>query len=227
MINKEKIVEWLIDYQDDLVKIINKHRYDNHEMSVDEILSEFNTYIILKPEKLIKKGVKDQASFKKMAYIFARNIIKWTSKGKSVKDQKYNNQKVNYVIENKEGSQTAFEHVCSTIGEEDPDFAKLDASQKHSNIIKWILDYSWFLNSRQKNILPYVIQGKTLDEISKPLNITHQAVSHLVQDAFDKIKNYNKVDINSDDDAIVIKNGRKSINYLFGGERKKTRSKKV
>lgn len=225
MINKEKIVEWLIEYQDDLVKIIGKHRYDKHEMSVDEILSEVNTYVVSKPDKLIQQGVKDQASFKKTCYTFARNIIKWTAKGKSVKDQKYKNQKVDYVIEDEDGSKTAFEYICSTIGEEDPDFAKLDVSQKHSNIVKWILDYSWFLNSRQKNILPYVMQGKTMDEIAEPLNITHQAVSHLMRDAFEKIKNHVKVDLDSDDDATIIHNGRDSINFLFGDGRKKNRCK--
>lgn len=225
MIKKEKIVEWLIDYQDDLVKIIGKHRYDKHEMSVDEILSEVNTYVMSKPDKLIEKGVKDQASFKKTCYVFTRNIIKWTASGKSTKDRKYTKRKVDYVVEDEDGSKTAFEYICSTIGEDDPDFAKLDVSQKHSNIIKWILDYSWFLTARQKNILPYVMQGKTMHEIAEPLNVTHQAVSHLMRDAFDKIKSYIKVDLHTDDDATVINNGRDSINFLFGSARKKHRSK--
>jgi DNA-binding CsgD family transcriptional regulator len=224
MTKQDKIVEWLLGYQDDLVKIIGKHRYPNHKMSVDEILSEINTYVVSKPEKLIEHGVKDKPSFKKSCYNFARNIIKWTAKGKSAKDQKYSEKKVDYVIEDEDGSKTAFEYICSTIGEEDPNFAKLDASQKHLNIVKWILDYSWFLNARQKNILPYVLEGKTLDEIAKPLGITHQAVSHLMCDAFEKIKNYVKVELYSDDDATIIHNGRDSINYLFGSSRKKYRS---
>jgi hypothetical protein len=44
-----------------------------------------------------------------------------------------------------------------------------------------------------------------------------------MRDAFEKIKNYVKVDLYSDDDATIIHNGRDSINFLFGDYRKKNR----
>jgi len=225
MISKDKVIEYLGEYQDDLGKIIGKHRRDSHCLSVNEIISEVNNYIISKPETFSEReDINTQAEFNKLCYSITRNFIKWTAKGAKSRDQKYHNNRVDYTVyDDDDGEMSAFEYICRTIGDDDPEFKKLNESQKYNNILKWILDYSHFLTSRQKNILPYMIAGKTMDEIAVPLNVTHQAVSHLMRDAFEKIKGYVKIELTADDDKKVINQGRKSINFLYGDIRKKCR----
>ena len=225
MISKDEIIQYLGEYQDDLFKIVGKHRKPSHALSVEEIVSEVNNHIIGNPEIFLKREIDSETDFKKLSYSIARNFIVWTADGAKPKDKKYKNKKVDYVVnDDEDGEMTAFEYICSTMGEEDPEFAKLNESQKYNNILDWVLNYSHFLSYRQKNVIPYMLKGNTLDEIAQALNVTHQAVSHIMRDAFEKIKQYVKTDINVDSEQRVIRQGRSSINYLFGEKRKKERS---
>lgn len=225
MENKDQNLQWLSDYQEDMLKIISKHRRPHHKLSVEEILSEVNHYFI---NKLCDKVFENEVEFRKFVHVNCRNFIKWTSKGGlSSKATKYYERKDDSLVKSDEGDKTIFDYMCQTIGAEDPNFAKLNHSDKHNNIIKWLLDYSDILTPRQKNIFPFVLQGKTLDELGEALGVTHQAISHSILDIYDRIKSYIKIDINEDFDKEFLIEGNKSINYLFGEERKLNRSKKV
>lgn len=224
MNNKEKNLEWLSTFQPDLIKIVGKHIKPNHKLSVEEVISDINNYFLT---KLIDKEFESQLEFNKFTYRVARNFIIWTAKGSGKKDQVYNERKVDYTVACEEdGEKTAFEYICETIGSEDAEFTKLDKSDKYQNILKWLLDYSETLTPRQKNILPFVLQGKTLDDLGKVLNVTHQAISHSILDMHDRIKSYLKVNINEDCDKTILIEGNKSINYLFGDDRKRLRALK-
>ena len=225
MDKKKQNTEWLTDHQPDLIKIVGKHIKPNHKLSVEEIVSEINNHFLT---KLIDKDFENQTEFHKFIYRVARNFIVWTAKGSKRKDVEYNSKKVDYTLEDREDGQiTAFEHACNTLGTEDPNFAKLDVSDQYQNILKWLLDYSEILTPRQKNILPFVFQGRTLDELGNALGVSHQAISQSIIDMHERIKSHIKININEDFDKTVLIEGNRSINYLFGGERKKLRSKKV
>jgi len=231
MNNKEKALQWLGESQSNLIKIVGKHRKANHKLSVEEIVSELNNYFINKVDNLLENHheIEDEKACKYFLYKMARNFISWTSEGgHKLKDKKYTRFKVDYTVtDDEDGEKTAFEHICDTVGEQDPEFIKLNKSEKYENILKWLIDYSDILTPRQKNLLPFVLQGKTLDDLGKALNVTHQAISHSILDMYDRIKSYLKININEDYDKTVLIEGNKSINYLFGEQRKLNRSKKV
>lgn len=223
MNNKERNLEWLSAYQPDLIKVVGKHIKPHHKLSTEEVVSDVNNYFLT---KLIDKEFENQIGFNKFTYRVARNFIGWTAKGSVRKDQVYNESKVDYTVADEEGGEkTAFEYICETIGAEDTAFTKLDKSDKYQNILKWLLDYSEILTPRQKNILPFVLKGKTLDDLAKALNVTHQAISLSILDMYERIKSHIKISINEDCDKSVLIQGNKSIQYLFGGERKKSRAK--
>lgn len=223
MENRDQNLHWLSEYQDNMIKIIAKHRKPNHKLSIEEIASEINNYFI---NKLCEKVFENETEFQKFTYATCRNFIKWTSQGGlSSKAKKYYERKDDSLVKSDEGDKTIFDYMCQTIGAEDPNFAKLNHSDKHSNIIKWLLDYSDILTPRQKNIFPFVLQGKTLDELGEALGVTHQAISHSILDIYDRIKSYIKIDINEDCDKEFLSEGNKSINYLFGDGRNKARKK--
>lgn len=221
MENKDQNIKWLSEYQGGIVKIIAKHRRPGHKLSVEEIVSEVNNHFI---NKLVDQVFQNETEFRKFVHIMCRNFIKWTAKGASYREKKYLQTKDDSLVKSDEGDKTIFDYMCQTIGDEDPSFSKLNNSEKYDNIIKWLLDYSEILTSRQKNIFPFILQGKTLEDLGRALGITHQAVSHCVKDMYDRIKSYIKIDINEDCDKEFLIKGNKSINYLFGPSRQKHRS---
>jgi len=225
MENKDQNLQWLSEYQGDMIKIIAKHRRSGHKLSIEEIASEVNNYFI---NKLCETAFDNKTEFQKFVHMTCRNFIKWTASGAfAYRDKKYHQRKDDSLVKNDEGDKTIFDYMCQTIGAEDPSFAKLNHSEKYNNIIKWLLDYSDILTPRQKNIFPFVLQGKTLDELGDALGVTHQAISHSITDIYDRIKSYIKIDINEDCDKELLIKGNRAINYLFGTERKTLRSKKV
>lgn len=219
--NRENNTQWLLDYQEDLIKIIGKHRKSNHALSVEEILSEVNNHFL---EKHSDKEFIDEIDCNKFLYGVAKNWVRWTYIGVKHKDKDYNLKKNDSVIHTEEGQLTAFEYVCTTMGSEDDYFVDLNFCKRFENIYKWIFDYSHFLTEKQKTVLPYIMVGKTLDEIGDAMGITHQAVSSLVLKAFENIRQYIKVDLNQDNEAEIINQGQASVNYIFGSDRLDYRS---
>ena len=221
--------EWLSEYQSDFAKIVGKYRLDRHPLSAEEIISEINIGILKKKDSLIygESSVMDcQSTFKKVAYAFARNFVSWTADGVSLKDKKYLTLRKDGVVSTEdEGEISLFEYVSQTIGSEDPFFQKFNASKKFSNIMKWILLYSEFLNPHQKNLLELVVSGHKFNVIADLTNVTHQAISAAMIDIFDAIKSHVKIDLLGDaNDGQKIKEGHESVRYLFGKERVAERS---
>lgn len=220
----DQIIDWLSSYQKDLVLIVGKHRKPHHLLSPGEIISEINAYILKHPERLVEKGVNSEKEFKKLGYSITRNFITWSAKGYGNKNQLYNTQKVDGVVFDDEGQEkSVFESICDSMGDEDPFFAELKTSKKHKNFLTEILEYSSCLTEKQKMILPYLLKGDTLDSIAEPLEVTHQAVSALMRDAFDRIRAYSKTTPTNFDSQSFINSGVESINFLFGNPRKQAR----
>lgn len=221
MNQKSKAILWLESYQNDLIKIISKYRKSHHALSVEEILSDVNNSFL---SKIIHKiNFENETDCKKFLYRMAVQSVRWTAKGSTSKDQKYFSHKVDSLVSSNiedENIETVFDLAIHTMGEEDQYFKDLNKSNKYENIKKWIFDYSDIITEQQKAILPFVMKGKTLDEVGDALNITHQAVSALVLDAFDRIKR--SIDI-SKSEKEILKKGNESIKYLFGDKRLKKR----
>ena len=227
--DQETFNEWLSLYQEDFVKIVGKFRRNTHPLSLEEIISEVNHGFINASEKLINQEdtiLKDHTTFKKVAYAFARNYIAWTADGVTNRDKKYLSKRSDAIIKTDEGQdKTLFEYVCETIGAQDDSFKKLEESDKFQNILKWIFDYSHFLTNHQKNVFELVLSGKGQEDIGDYLGVTHQAISAITIELFQKIKNHIKIDINdSNSDAKAIIEGHSSVSKLYGIERVKSRT---
>ena len=220
----DQIIDWLSSYQQDLVLIVGKHRKSHHSLSAEEIISEINAYILKHPERLVEKGVDCEKEFKKLCYSIARNFITWSAKGYGNKNQLYNTKRLDGIIFDDEGQEkSVFESICDSMGDEDPFFAELKSSKKYKNFLTSILEYSSCLTEKQKMILPYLLKGDSLDSIAKPLGVTHQAVSALMRDAFDRIKSYSSITPVNFNSQSFINSGVNSINFLFGKSRQEAR----
>lgn len=220
---------WLCEFQEDLKKIISKYRFSNHALSSEDLISEINIALLQKFDDFSSecdKGIKDQPTFKKVAYRYARNYISWMAKGASHKDQKYLSNRVsgdaNSPCSFGSETQTVFDSALALEGREDEFFVELSKSNKFQNIISWIFDYSDFLTPHQKNVLELSLSGKNIIEISKLLEVSHQAVQSLLAGVSEEIKAHICVTLNDENsDRTIIKNGLKSVKSLFGPNRLK------
>ncbi len=59
---KQKNIEALADFQEDLVRIVAKNRKSGHALSVEEIVSDINSHFI---NKLSERSFEDETSRKK------------------------------------------------------------------------------------------------------------------------------------------------------------------
>jgi len=89
------------------------------------------------------------------------------------------------------------------------------ASNKINNIIKWITEYSDFLDERESIVFKKLILGQTHQEISESIGVTRQMVSLIATKIFEKIQDNVKVKMNTDSSLIKLKKGLKAINHLF------------
>ena len=119
--------QYLIDYQPDLKRIIGKHRFANHQLDEDEVLSEINVYLLKKKDDIInfrddKRDITEftHVGFKKAAFSYARNLIKWTHIRRN--NSSFVKRRVDGVHKTEDGEVTTFELLCDTLGEEDAGF---------------------------------------------------------------------------------------------------------
>jgi len=217
-IPEEVLISWLADFQEDLARIVQSCRFSVHPLSVDEIVSEINNYLIQRTYILNKKEICNYDDFQKFTFGLAKNFTRWSASGYSRSDQKYLDRRVDKIVSINQESKTLFEHVCESCGEEDGYFRSLNVNHKYKNIIKWIFDYSNFLCDKQKDILNLSIQGQTVEKIGKKLGITHQAVSSSLVSICERIRSGIKIPKKSDKNIII--EGVESINYLFNKKRR-------
>lgn len=221
MNQKDKNIKYLEKYQQDLLKIVSKNRKPMHVLTVEEIISDINAHYLNKISE--RMDFADETAARKFMYRMAVQFVKWTAKGSNAKDQRYLSKRVDALVSGNEDNpevETAYDLAIATMGEEDDYFKNLNKTRKYKNIKKWIFDYSNILTDLQKAVLPHVMKGVTLDEIGNAMGVSHQAVSALVRESFDRIKA--SVKINKTESEILEK-GNKGINYLFSEERKEYR----
>lgn len=214
-LSAKHLIDILNDFQEDLVLIIGSVRYGNHPLSVQEILSEVNHYIVNHAQRLSSKKFYDKIDFNKFLYRLSKNFVRWTVQGgKQPRDIAYIHRKVDHNIETNSGTTNVFDFMCNQIGEEDEYHLGQNVFDKYSNIYSWILEYSHFLNDRQKEILKLYWSGKTVDNVGQILGITHQAVSNSIRDSIMRIKHYIIFPEHGCCENHIIK-GNQSIQELF------------
>ena len=220
MNNTDLFDKYLIDFQPDLKRIIGKHRFDNHQLGEDEVLSEINVYLLKKKDDIINYRDEERditefthIGFKKAAFSYARNLIKWTHIRKT--KSSFVRRRADSVHKTEDGEMTTFEMLCETLGEEDGGF-EFDSSAKSKYVMKFITEYSDLLTPNESKIIELLGMEKNQYTIGKELGVTHQAVSIAVIKLVRKIKNHLKFDYKEDASPHKVTKGRDSIQSLFG-----------
>lgn len=212
----KKFNNWLEEFQEDIQKIIGKYRFSNHILSQEELTSEINLALLKKRSHIIeyiKVNKKfDQPSFKHSAFIFSRNLVKWSHM--SLINKSYVARREDGIVYDKDSFKTTYEKVIEDQGVEDDGFT-FDEGGKVKTLIKIIKEYSYVLSPSQLEIFSHLESGLTMDEVAKETNVTHQAISQQFGQIKDKIRTYFKDSSLKDNSFSKISKGNSSINDFF------------
>ena len=203
-------------YQEDLVKIIGKHRLPYHHLSADEIISEVNLSLFKNKEKLLNSWGEEfcPTKFQQMGYAYARNIINWTHS--RLNNNGYVSKRNDYTFETEEGVVTSFDIACdkSDLNEE-PEALSFDSNNKCSYILKMIKDYCFILTEQELKILNLKEEGFLHREIGVKLGITHQAVSAAEISIKEKVIAHLNIDPFKDNSSFKVSEGQECLKDFF------------
>ena len=213
---------WLEEYQTDLRKIIGKYRRNNHMLLYEELLSEINIALLKKRNGLIeyttKNGGFDHNNFKKSAFIYARNLVKWSHL--SIRNNSFVKRRDDGVFyDDEDGFKTSFEIAVDTIGthpDDDPNnIANKDVILKYKDFLENVKNYYDILTENEVKVLSMLQKNMKEEEIANHLDVTRQAVNYTVHNIYQTIRSY----INSDEifgyGYKKIQDGNSSISDFF------------
>ena len=213
----DKFNNWLELFQEDIKKIIGKYRFSNHLLSEEELTSEINLSLLKKRADLIRymknnRGF-SQENFKHSAFIYARNLIKWSHM--SLCNRSYVKRRVDgTVYDEEDGFKSTFEAIVDKEGCEEEGY-NFDDKNKQKALLKIIKEYSSLLTPHQKLVFAYLEQGLTHEKIASKLGVTHQAVSFCFIDIKEKIKNQFGDMSLKDDSYEKVTKGKEAIEQFF------------
>tara|TARA_Y100001963_G_scaffold56242_1_gene78649 strand:- start:5035 stop:5784 length:750 start_codon:yes stop_codon:yes gene_type:complete len=176
----------LVNYQEDLRRIIHKHRNKSSSLSVEDVVSTINFQLIKTKDKFFEKfGYEFSVTdFKKWAYAFARNNCEWDEsrdfhKRKHLKDGTFYTE---------EGEKTLFDIVCDTEGEENEELEEFDAKGKLQVIEKLVNKYSHILSDNEKEIFEFLLRGYTEERLADRFQVSRQAINVTKQRIYAKLQ---------------------------------------
>ena len=207
---------WLEDYQEDLKKIIGKYRFTIHSLTAEELTSEINLSLLKKRSKLIEyisnKGF-NQSNFKHSAFVYARNLIKWSHY--SIINKPYHKRRQDGYFYDGEEWKTSFDVAVESEGEVDKEVEESDANEKQEYLLKIIKEYSNVLTDKEKLVFLYLEKGLTHIEIAEKLKVTHQMISIIYIEIKNKIKNhFGKMSL-KDNSYDKISKGKEAVDQFF------------
>ena len=211
----KKFDTFLETYQEDINKIIGKHRGANHLMSHEELVSEVNLCFVKKRDELILEfGVDfEQAEFRKLAFSFVRNICRW-SYGKLAKNN-YIKRRQDSTFHTEDGPKTTFEYAVDRVGEEESFYENFDRNEKCQFLMKMIKEYTGILTDAEIKVLSMMEKGMNQYEMSADTGVTRQAISVMSIKIFEKIRAHFNIDILQDNSYNDVSKGYESIKNFF------------
>ena len=213
---------YLNSYQEDVNRIVGKFRYSFHLLSHEELVSEVNLSLVKKRDEILSTfdGDFTEVNFKKLAYRFTRNVIKWTNWGAA--RSPYVGKRIDLQHLTEDGFKSTYEVAIETNGYDDDFYENFDRNEKCSYLLKMIREYSSILTDKEIKVLSFLEKGLTQYEIAEHLGVTHQAISLLSIKIFDKIKARFSSDVISDTSYNDVSKGHKAISDFFNPEDKNT-----
>jgi RNA polymerase sigma factor (sigma-70 family) len=213
---------YLNNYQDDINRIIGKFRYSSHLLSHEDLVSEANLSLIKKRDDILSNfgGKLSQVDFKKIAYAFVRNVIRWTNY--KIVRSPYVSKRTDFQHVTEDGFKSTYEVAVETNGEEEPFFEEHDRNEKCSYLMKMIKEYSNILTDQEIKILSCLEVGLNQYEMAEKLNVTRQAISCMSIKIFDKIRCHLGPKALHDDSFNRVTEGHQAISSFFRPENKNT-----
>jgi predicted DNA-binding protein YlxM (UPF0122 family) len=218
--SSSELLSVLLEYQEDLRRIIGHQYYSGHAMSVEEILSDVNFRLIKRIDHFVSYNFETPDEFKKFLCMMAIQSTKWGASGSSNSDKRYLMRKLDSTLMNDDGElKSTFDHVSESRGAIDPNFEKLNASDHIDGIINSLTKYNYFLTKKQIRYFQLYLKGYTGEAIGEMFGTTHQNVSNCLRKARELIKQYSNIQFSASSKDRAINKGHKAIKYLFGQER--------
>lgn len=216
---KNKYMKLLSEHQSDIKYIILRHRRPGHKLSVEEIISEINFRATKYAEKAITNNLAclTKEGFSKLMFAICYNNIMRTAYGLSQRDFDNRHKIIPDKVINQDNGETLLGVALKSLSSSSYESSEQDLNfeSKKANVVKWIEDYSDFLNQNELNVFKQMRKGFSKKEISKNMGVTHQMISVHQKTLFEKIKSYIKLDFCIHSDALKIKSSSESINRLF------------
>jgi len=191
---KCKFEEFLVNYQDDLTRIIGKHLSPTLHIKVGDVVSVTNEQLLKTKDKFFDRFGYDfsKADFTKWAYNYARNLTKWQAiryinKDKKLKDGTFSTE---------DGEKSLFDIVSEAHGEENEELEEFDAHEKLKVIEDIINKYSHVLSSGEKRVFSGLLHGESELEMAQACGITRQAINLSKIRVIEKIRaEYNNLSV--------------------------------
>ena len=213
---------WLSDFQEDIQKIVSSKRFSNHLLPQDEVVSEVNMSLVKKRTDLIfymkNNGGFNHKNFKKSAFVYARNLTKW-SHGALMNKSYVKRRDDNVYYDEEDGFKTAFEFAVLTKGvspEDDPNhFVNTEQAKKISNCYDLIKKYYNILSSSEVKVLSMMEKGFSEKDMANKLGVTRQAVNYCVKNLSDKIASHLRFNDIKETNFEQVLEGKNSMNLFF------------
>jgi DNA-binding CsgD family transcriptional regulator len=210
---KSRFDDFLVEYQEDLRKIVGKHISQNASSTVDDMVGQVNFNLIKTKQKFFDKLGYDfsKADFTKWAYAYARNVTNW----QGIKEFHYSKNLADGTYETDDGQVSLFDWICDQIGVEE-DVAFFDEGAKLKVIVDIIKKYSHILTEIEKDTFGMMLKGKSEKEIATKHSITRQAVNICKIRIFEKLRHHYKGMTVEDENKNDISEANESAKYLAG-----------
>lgn len=218
--NSELFDQYLVEFQQDIRRIVGKFKKNFHALSDEEIYSECNLHLLKNKEKILKTFSKDQqfdqSEFKKIAYHYVKNEAVWTHY--RFINKSYNRRKLDAFTETEEGTKTVFEAAIENQGKEneeiDNDKAYFESNSKQ--FLHILTKYCYLLTEMECKLLSYLHKGLSQEQIANKLKVTHQAISAGFVGMQQKLNNFfNTEEVFAGGHSSSITKGQESMNNFF------------
>ena len=191
---KCRFEEFLVNYQQDLKRIVGKHLATYLHIKVEDVVGIINYQLIKTKDKFFDRFGYDfkKLDFNKWAYNYARNLTKWEAiryinKDEALKDGSFYTE---------DGEKSLFEIVAEETGEENPELEEFDGDSKLKVIENIINKYSHILSTGEKHVFSGLLHGSSELEIAQAAGVTRQAVNMSKVKVFEKIRaHYNNLSL--------------------------------
>mgnify|MGYP003135483483 CR=1 FL=1 len=183
---KCRFEEFLVNYQDDLKRIIGKHLTNTLHIKVDDVVSVTNQQLLTTKDKFFERFGYDfsKSDFGKWAYNYARNLTKWQAIRYINKDEKLQDG----TFYTDEGEKSLFDIVAEGTGEENEELEEFDRGEKLKVIANIINKYSHVLTHHEKEVFEGLLQGVTELDLAKKYDSSRQAINLTKSRIYDKMR---------------------------------------